>query len=192
MKKIIPFLLLLAACNSGQKKILVMSKGDITVNGNNISIEDGINYAEKEIDLSVGKATLNVTAPTGNFSVDIPAGGFYILNVRKDTLVGSYQKVGKDLNGAEMTMDELSVKVDSLHKLLADSNVSVANRNFFITQNQLQKITDNTDAEIVGPFKLIPASFDMQNGKEPEIYKFFTSAEMRDMIEKLTKLTKPQ
>src|SRR5580698_8099076 len=106
MKKIIPFLLLFAACNGGQKKILVISKGDITVYGNNITIEDGNNYAELEIDLKgSGKTTLSVTGPTGNFNVDVPGSGFYILSVRKDTLVGSYQKVGKE-NVEEMTMGE--------------------------------------------------------------------------------------
>jgi hypothetical protein len=191
MRKIIPFLLLFAACNSGQKKILVISKGDITVYQNNITIEDGNNYAEQEINLKDGdNTTLKVTGPTGNFSVDVPKSGYYILSVRKDTLLGSYQRIGTDLNGPEMTMDELTLKIDSLRRLMAGTNISAVHRNFFITPNQLQKITDNTSAQIVGPFKLIPNSFNTVNGKEPEIYKFFTSAEMRDMIDKLTKLAK--
>ncbi len=183
--------MLFAACNSGQKKILVISKGDITVYQNNITIEDGNNYAEQEINLKDGdNTTLKVTGPTGNFSVDVPKSGYYILSVRKDTLLGSYQRIGTDLNGPEMTMDELTLKIDSLRRLMAGTNISAVHRNFFITPNQLQKITDNTSAQIVGPFKLIPNSFNTVNGKEPEIYKFFTSAEMRDMIDKLTKLAK--
>ena len=131
---------------------------------------------------------LNITGPTGNFSVDVDGSGFYILSIRKDTIIGSYQRVGKDLNGQEISIKELGVKIDSLQKLITGANVSAANRNFFITQNQLQKITDNTDAEIIGPFKLIPNSIDVSNGKQPEIYKFYTSAEMRDIIAKLNNI----
>ncbi len=192
MKKILPIFLFLVACNSKQEKIIIFSKGDITVNGNNISVEDGNNYAEKEIVFSGNeKTTLNVKAPSGNFSIDVPGAGYYVLSIRKDTIVGSYQRVGKDLNNNnEMTFEELGVKIDSLQKLIVDSNVSEQNKNFFIESNQLKKITDNTEAYIIGPFQLIPYSFDVKNGKVPEIYKFYTIGEMREMIAKLKKLGK--
>ncbi|MGI8950343.1 MAG: hypothetical protein ACR2FN_02045 [Chitinophagaceae bacterium] len=147
---------LFTACSTGvKKKILVMTRGDITVKDNNITVTEGNNYGEKEMNLNnSGKISLNITSPTGNFSVDVPADGFYILNLRKDTLIGSYQKIGRDLNSAHViSQDELKIKIDSLQKLLANQNVSTANRNFFITQNQLKKITDNTDANIYGPFQ---------------------------------------
>jgi hypothetical protein len=44
-------------------------------------------------------------------------------------------------------------------------------------------VTENTAAEIIGPFRKLPPSF--QGGREYEIYKFYTNSEIREIIEKL-------
>ena len=49
----------------------------------------------------------------------------------------------------------------------------------------IAKITKNTDAQIIGPFRKIPGSFDPS--KEHEVYKFFTNKEISDIIEKVKK-----
>jgi len=184
--KIVMIKQLLSLRNYEDIPVRSIGKGWLTLGGST-QLQKGAGYYAG--DLSGGeKATLNVKGPTGNFNIDVPGSGFYILSIRKDTLLGSYQRIGKDLNPEEITSEELGLKMDSLQKLIADSNVSVANKNFFITQNQLQKISDNSDAQIIAPFTPIPSSFDPVNGKDPEVYKFYTSAEMHDMIDKIAKL----
>ncbi len=191
---ILVYLLLLTSCSTEvKKKILIISRGSINAKDNNITVTDGNSYAEKEIDFTAsGKITLNIIATTGKFNVDVPADGSYILSLRKDTIIGSYQKIGRDLNNSKIiTQEEIKIKIDSLQKLISDANVSAVNRNFFITQNQLQKISDNIEAKIYGPFKLIPPTLQFdKNGKEPELYKFYTIAEMHDLIDRLIKVTK--
>ena len=198
MKQLLSLLIpvvMLSACRGGGAKVLVITRGDIAVNGTSITITDDNSYAEKTIDLSgSGNNTLSVTAPTGTFRVDVPGPGFYLLNVRKDTLLGAWQKLGRDLNSDRIiSQEDLKIKIDSLRQLMADSNVSASGRNFFITPGKLQKISDNLNADVIGPFQLIPATLDPgPDGKGPELYKFYTSGEMREMITKLNKLTQVQ
>jgi hypothetical protein len=47
------------------------------------------------------------------------------------------------------------------------------------------RITAETKAKIFGPFTSIPGSFDA--GSVPEIYKFYTVPEEREIIDKLQK-----
>jgi hypothetical protein len=178
-------LLLLASCNRASKKILIVTRGDISVSGNNITVTAANNYSELSLTLSgSAQSELKVTAPAGDLSVVVPGPGCYILNIRQDTLLGARQQIGRDFNtGQVLSQENLKQKIDSLQKLLAGSNVSAANRNFQILPNRLQLITDNLQAKIVGPFQLIPATLDPgPDGKGPELYKFYTSGEMRDMI----------
>ena len=56
--------------------------------------------------------------------------------------------------------------------------------------NQLVKISDNTDAKVFGPFTKIPGTIEAdKDGKAPEIYKFYTNTELRELIEKLKTMT---
>lgn len=169
-----------------------MSKGDITADGTNITVKDGSGYAEKEIELSgTDKTTLSVNKNGSNTSVDVPGGGYFILNLRADTVVGSYQQLGKDLSSNKMiSQAELKVKIDSLKQLSHGLNVSAANRNYLAAPGQLIKITDNLEARIFGPFHKIPASLEPgKDGQAPELYKFYTSGEMQDLITNLENMT---
>jgi len=88
-----------------------------------------------------------------------------------------------------MTQEELRSKIDSLTKLTKGANIS-AGHNYMLLPNQLTKISDNSEAKVFGPFTKIPGTLEAdKNGKAPEIYKFYTNAEMRDLIANLKKMT---
>ena len=82
----------------------------------------------------------------------------------------------------------LKQQLDSLQKLIKDSNVSAANRNYFILPNHAVKVTDNTDAFIVGPFHQM-TSIKKEGDKEPEVYRFYMVSEIRETIDHLKSVT---
>lgn len=181
------------ACNSpANQKVLIMGRGAIVTSGNDITIKDGSGYTEETVDVSGGKAiSWNVTTPAGKTTVNISdQKGFYILNLKTDTIVGSRQIFGKDISSNHtMSQEELKIKIDSLTKLTAGANISTGN-NYIILPNEFKKISDNTDAQIYGPFTQIPGTLEEdKNGKAPEIYKFYTNSEMRALISNLKKLS---
>ncbi len=184
----------LFACNSPvNKKVLIMARGAVTANGNDITMNDGSGYAEETVEVSGDKAvTWNVTTPTGKTTVEIPGEkGFYILNLKSDTIVGSQQIVGKDISSSRtISQEELKMKIDSLTKLTAGANISPAGHNYIILPGQLKKISDNAEAKVFGPFTKIPGTLEAdKKGNAPEIYKFYTNSEMRELIENFKKMT---
>ena len=184
--KPLPFLatclmfVLLIACSGGNKKILVMASGDIEVKDNTINLIPGTTHNTKEITVS-DKVIVN--SPAGNKDYTVGEDGLYILNLKKDTLVGSYQRLGSDNSQQVISRADLQKRIDSLTQLMAGTNVTTEGRNFSIAPNQLTKITSNTNAQIVGPYLKMPGSF--EGGKEHEVYKFYTNKEMKEIIEKL-------
>lgn len=184
----------LFACGGGaeSKKVLIMGRGGLTANGNDITMNEGSGYSEETVELSGDKAvSLNVTTPGGKTTISIPAEkGFYVLNLKTDTIVGSQQVFGKDLSSSRViSQEELKLKIDSLTKLTAGANVSTG-RSYFILPNQVVKITANIEARIFGPFTKIPGTLEAdKTGKAPEIYKFYTNSEMRELIANLKKMT---
>ena len=189
-------LALLAACGGGaEKKVLVMVKGSLTVAENNITVKEGTGYSEKEIELKGSKpATLTAKTSDGkSTTIDVPAEpGYYILSLRSDTVVGSFQQSGTENTGGQVISQEsLKQKIDSLDQLTKGANVSAANHNYLVAPNQLVKISDNAGARIFGPFRRIPAAGvePPSDGKPLEIYKFSTNNEVRETIEKLKKMT---
>ncbi|MEJ7829132.1 MAG: hypothetical protein WKF91_13070 [Segetibacter sp.] len=180
----------LTACNNGvKKKVMILGKGDISADGGNITLKGTTGSSDKTIDLG-DEANLEVTMPSGKNSIAVPKeDGFYILNLRTDTIVGSQQNIGSDLGGRTITQEELKVKIDSLTQLTTGANLK-AGQSYLILPNQLIKITDNKGAKVFGPFTKIPGSLDAdENGKAPELYKFFTNTEMRELIVNLKKMT---
>lgn len=182
----------LFSCDSGaEKKVLIMGRGTITANGNDITMKEGSGYSEETVEVSGKVVSWNVTTPAAKTTVSIPEEkGFYILNLKTDTIVGSQQIFGTDLNSSRrISQEELKIKIDSLTKLTAGTNVSPGH-SYFILPNQLTKITSNADAKIFGPYKKIPGTLEAgENGKAPEIYKFYTNSEMRELISNLKKMT---
>ncbi len=184
-------ILVFTACQPKVKKqVMVISKGDIIAEGENITIKGSSGSVDKTIDLT-DETALQVNSPSGKNSINVPEEeGFYILNLRQDTLVGSQQNVGSDLGGRTITQEELKVKIDSLIKLTTGANISAQNHNYLILPNQIIKVSSDKDAKVFGPFTKIPGSFEVdKNGKAPEIYKFYTNTEVRELIEKLKKNT---
>jgi uncharacterized cupredoxin-like copper-binding protein len=195
MKKFHSFLFLstlvcLTACKGHEKKILVYASSDIQVDETkqHITVSEGTTHHEQEVDFNTGSpVTLDVQSPQGKTSVTAADDGLYILNLKIDTIVGSYQHVGA--NGkSNVSLDEAKHALDSLQKLVQDQNVSEANRNYFVAPGKMVKITAETNAKVFGPYTSIPGSFDA--GSVPEIYKFYTVPEVREIIARLENATK--
>jgi hypothetical protein len=185
-------LLFLAACSgtsdTPQKKVLVMISGKAKIEDNIITLEPGTTHTENLITASGDKLTIK--SPSGSTDITVPDAGLYILNLKKDTLVGSFQRVGSENSQEVITQDNLKLRIDSLNRLMAGTNTNTANRNFCIPPNQIMKVSANTKAEIIGPYKTVPGSF--AGGKEHEIYKFYTNKEMQEIVRKLTKMAEPE
>jgi hypothetical protein len=196
MQKLTSFLLLLAlagfsACKSHEKKIIVYASSDIQVDDakQHITVSSGGTHHEQELDFpGGGTVTLDIQSPQGKLNVSAADDGLYILNLKTDTVIGSFQHVGADNGEAKITQDALKQKLDSLQKLVQNQNVTEANRNYFIIPGKLVKITSETKAKVFGPFMPIPGSFDA--GSVPEIYKFYSMSEVREIIDNLQKMTK--
>ena len=183
MKLAFPALfVLLIACSGEDKQVLIMSSGTIKVSGNNITLEPSTRHNEQKVSVSEDK--LNIVSTDGNSDVTISGGGgLYILNLKTDTLVGSYQHIGEQGENEKITQEDLRMRIDSLQQLTKGTNVSNEKRNFFIPPRQIVKISSNGQAQVVGPYLKMPASF--ESGKEHEVYKFYTNKEVYEIIDKL-------
>ena len=196
MKKLIALLgsiILLASCNDSAKKVVVMSKGvaDINTDAKTITAKDGAGHQEQVLVLGGGKVVFKLSTPAGEATVELLENGLYIINVKNDTIVGSYQKYSDPkLAQTAMTQDILKQRIDSLQLLSEGKNVSAVNHNFFILPNQAAKITDNNQADIVGPYHQM-TSAEKKDGKNPEVYRFYSIKEIREMIMKLKVLATP-
>lgn len=181
----------LSACSSHEKKVVVMSKGkaDIDLNAGTIKSTDGAGHEEKTLDINSKTVSFKLNTPAGEATVDLLENGLYVVNVKNDTIIGSYQKyVSTAETGKSMTQEMLKTKIDSLILLTEGKNISAENRNYFILPNTAAKISTNKDAEVVGPYHRM-RSAEKMDGKEPEIYRFYSIKEIREMIANLQVLT---
>lgn len=182
---------MLTACSGGNKKsIMIMASGKVTVGSSdskNITLEPGTTHTEKEIVLESGdKETLTVQSPDGNKTYDLSEGGHYLLNLKKDTLVGGLVNYGTGGRTSNLTGEDVDNIIDSTQKLILGQNVSDESKTYFITPFTIKKISDNFTSKIIGPFNGIPGSISADDaGKAPEIYKLFTSKQKREELEKL-------
>jgi hypothetical protein len=186
-------LILFTACGGTSKRIVVMSKGAAIFNesAKTITAKDGTGHEQQTISFSDAVVDLKLIAPAGEAPISLKENGLYILNVKNDTIVGSYQKYTTQTDAHNLvTQADLKHKIDSLEQLIIGKNISTTNRNFFIVPNQVVKISDNLEATVVSPYHQM-LSAEKVEGKEPEIYRFFSVKEVRETIAKLTALTKP-
>ena len=186
-------LTLFTACGGTSKRIVVMSKGLATFNeaAKTIAAKDGTGHEQKTISFSESVVDLKLIAPAGETEISLKENGLYILNVKNDTIVGSYQKYTTQSDAHNLvTQEDLKHKIDSLQQLIIGKNASATNRNFFILPNQVVKISDNLEATVVSPYHQM-LSAEKVDGKDPEIYRFFSVKEVRETIIKLIALTKP-
>jgi hypothetical protein len=180
---------ILSSCTSHSKKILVYASSDIQVDPyqTQITVGDGTTHHEKELDFS-GSApvTLQIQSPSGKFTLEAKDDGLFIVNLKNDTVVGSFQHVGTNTAEPRISQEELKQRIDSLRQLILGQNQSASQRNYFIPPGKIGKITGVTGAQVFGPFTSIPNSFDA--GSVPEIYKFYTNREVREIIDRLSKM----
>ena len=195
MKKIALYclsLLMLSACSSGHKKIIVYIKGSSTVNedAKTITVIDGSGSVEKTISYKTAdKVQLQVKGLGDDAAVSIDDNGLYILNAKNDTIIGSYQNYADPKSApAVKTQADLKHGIDSLVQLTQGKNISSANRNFYLLPKTAVKISDNLDAFVVGPFHHM-TSVAKEGDKTPEVYRFYSIKEIRETIDKLNLLT---
>ena len=181
--------LMLASCGGVKRKVIVYTNGTPTIEGNTITLSDRSGHNEVEF-LPTDK-TITVKLPgnvTQTFTVDGDGtDGLYILNLKKDTLIGSFQPVGAESKQETISQENLKFRIDSLNQLMTGKNVSEAKRNFFIPPQQIKRISANDKAQIVGPFLRMPESF----AGTPEVYKFYTNGEVRESVSRLEKMVAP-
>jgi len=184
-----------AACGSHTKKIIVYANNDADINQETKAVtqKDTVGHLDKTIQYSTGdKVSLSVKTFAGStITVEIPGDGYYIANLKaKDTIIGGFQKYStpEEANRV-MSQEQLLHNIDSLNQMIQGINVSAANRTFFILPNTAVKITSNTEATIVGPYHRM-TSIAKEGDKEPEVYRFYSITEVREMVDKLMKLTK--
>lgn len=184
--------LLLSCGGNNLKRVLVISRGVATIDkdAKTITVISGTSSEEQTVDFDTkDKVTLQIASQAGKASVDLDSPGYYVVNAKPDTIVGSYQRYGAPPTETKtFTQDFIKHQIDSLQGLIKDSNVNAANRNYFVLPNHAVKVTDNTDATIVGPFHNI-TSVQQQGNKEPEVYRFYMVSEIRETIDHLKSLT---
>ena len=104
MKKIIFIVLTtisIASCKKKKKKILIYASGDVKTDESkkNITVGEGTTHHEDEIEFSGSEPiVLNAQTPSGKFTLEANEDGLYIANLKNDTVVGSYQRVGATSN----------------------------------------------------------------------------------------------
>ncbi len=185
---------MLMSCGGGSslKRVLVFSRGTATIDkeAKTITVTSGTSSEEQTVDFDTkDKVTLQINSQAGKATVDLDSPGYYVINAKADTIVGSYQRYGAPPTETKTyTQDFLKQQLDSLQKLIKDSNVSAANRNYFLLPNHVVKVTDNTDAFIVGPFHQM-TSIKKEGDKEPEVYRFYMVSEIRETIDHLKQVT---
>jgi hypothetical protein len=185
-------LLSLAACKGHHKKVIVYAGSSIQVDNTrtNITVGEGGPLQQQELDFSGGDpVTLSIQTPSGKLSLEAPEDGLYIVNLKGDTVVGSYQRVSAENASNRITQDRLKPLVDSLEKLVRGENVSAANKNYFILPNHIAKISSIAEGKVFGPYTTIPSSFDA--GSVPEIYKFYSIREVHEMIKRFNAILSP-
>jgi hypothetical protein len=182
---IIILVIIFSSCSKGGgKKVVVMASGEVQVNGNTITLQPGTTH--NEIIFVPDGDSIIVNSPSGNMGFSVKEDGLYLLNLKKDTLIGSYQRTGTDNSQQVISQENIWQRVDSLNQLMAGKNVSEAAKNYNIPPFTIARITRNTDAQIIGPYRKLPASFDPS--QEHEVYKFYTTKEIMEIISKVKKM----
>ncbi|MFY8128291.1 MAG: hypothetical protein ACOVMM_07915 [Chitinophagaceae bacterium] len=175
------------ACNSHTKKVVIAYKGKTTINEKERTIEfkDGAAGGDKEVVIYSGdKATFTLNNEGAKTNFDIVDDGYYLINARPDTLIGSFQNYGAaQTERRTVTQDMMLNSIDSLKNLVANKNISEQNKNFFILPFSSVKVTSNPKAVVIAPFHQI-STLEQVDGKAPEVYQFWTINEIRAKIEK--------
>jgi hypothetical protein len=187
------FVVLLTSCSSKDKKVMVLTKGKTEVNQttNTITIKNGSGSNEEMLELAAGKVDVKIITPEGEKTVSLTDAGYYIINAKADTVIGSYQNFinPSDVNRL-VSEDKLARSIDSLKLLLVGQNVNATNRNYFITPYAAVKITDNREAFIIAPYHQMK-SVEKVDGKAPDVFRFWGIDEVRATLKNLEEVAAP-
>ncbi len=168
-----------------------MSKGKATIDkeAKTITVESGTSHEEQTVEFPAdGNLTLQLTSQSGKSPVDVPDKGYYVLNAKTDTIIGSYQNYSAPAAANKtITQEDLKHSIDSLQQLLA-GNAGAANKTYYILPGKAVKITDNLNATMVGPFNSL-TTLEQSGDTQPEVYKFYTSKDVRETLSHLQELT---
>src|SRR5215471_2185780 len=184
-----------AACSSGGggKKLSVMSSGKISVNpqdNKTIDFEPSNQHNEMELNFSDNaKVTITVkTAGGGTATYDMPDNGAYVLNLKSDTMIGNLVNYGNVGRPSSISSEQVQHMIDSTQDLLLGKNANDEKKTFWLVPNTIKKISPNSNAKILSPYKLIPYEVELdKEGKAPETYKFFTNKQKREDLDELLK-----
>ena len=189
------FILLLTSCSKNEKKVLLLNKGRATVDvdAKSAIIKDAAGSEEHEMLYNTAdKVSIKVKADGKDVTIDIPENGYYVLNAKNDTIIGSYQKFSaqKEPSDSFLTITQEMIKksIDSLVDLTEGKNISAANKNFYILPFTATKVTTNVNAVIIAPFHNI-TTLEKDGDKDPEVYRFYSIKEIREKIEKQKAMT---
>src|SRR4030095_15500379 len=187
MKKvllILAYACLLCGCGQKGKMVIVMTSGEATLAGTALSINPGNTHTEQVQKYASGVNSIDIKGFPAATSASIGETGLYVLNLKNDTLVGSLQNFAAGEAANKITQDELKKKIDSLQSLVVGQNASTANHNCFIPPGKAQLISTNMEAQVYGPYVKTPSTVE----GNAEVYKFYTNKQVRETIEKLTKM----
>lgn len=158
-----------------------MANGKLTIDQSKqkLKLDPSNTHNEEELVFNSGdKVTISVETPDGTKTFDVTNDGTYLLNLKVDTLTGGIVNYSSAGRASSMSREQLDHMIDSTQQLIEGKNVSDASKNYFIIPGNLKKITDNTNARIVGPYKGIP--YQVEEGAE--VYKFFTNKQQRESL----------
>ena len=195
VRRILPIVaILIAACGGskteGGKKLLVISSGKFTVSEDQKTItwEPGGQHNEQVLEFGGDKVSITVKGPDGDKPYELAENGAWLLNLKKDTVVGGIINYGTGNRPASISAEQLDHMVDSTEKLLLGQNTNDNKGPFFIPPMTIKKISSNTSSNLYSPYKLIPYKVEVdEKGNAPESYKFYTNTQKREELADLFK-----
>jgi hypothetical protein len=126
---------------------------------------------------------LKVSSQAGNATVALKQNGIYLLNTKRDTIVGSFVNYGAPKKEVKhLTEEEFNRDIDSLEQII--SGKVKPGKTFYILPNQAVWITSNFDATIITPYHQM-SSISVKKGEAPEVYRFYPLQDSRATLEKL-------
>lgn len=181
------------ACSSGDKgggkKLVVWSTGNITPDANDktvINYEQSNRHNELEITLTSNDKKVTIKTSGGDKTFDLPDDGVYLLNLKTDTIIGSIVSFGTGNQRTNIGSEELDYMIDSTKKLMSGEGASDEKKTYNLPPQSIKKVTANTSATLLSPYKTIPYEVTPdEKGNAPEYYKFFTNAQKRDALKDL-------
>lgn len=186
MRNIFFFLLAIALISCSEKAtVTIISNGEFTKGpkATEFTIGKGSSYLQQ--DVSVGaNDVLKATMADGHKEAALSGSGYYLWNLRKDTLIGSIQRVGSGSSDQSITQEKLKHTIDSLQNLL--NNAITTSDAYFVAPGELKKLATSNDVYFVGPFNRLPAQLDENKVSEKtQVFKFYTSKDIREQIDRL-------